>query len=60
VNRRVEALWAQKFESHGVAIDMVDVHMHHTGAANVISQVIYQSDKDDKWIASVRYWVDMA
>jgi hypothetical protein len=54
--KRIEALWAQYYESGSVAQDAADIFIHHIGRDAVISPAVYQKEPDGKWIASVRYW----
>ncbi len=54
--RKIEALWAQYYESSGAAVDATEIFLHHIGRDAVISQAGYQKEPDGKWIASVRYW----
>ncbi len=54
-----QQLWAQKYESCGAAQDALDIFLHDIGMTRIISQSVYQSQKDEKWVAMCRYQGDL-
>lgn len=54
-----QQLWQQKYTTAGTAQDALDVFVHDIGMGRIISQSVYQSQKDEQWVAMCRYSGDL-
>lgn len=55
----MQQLWAQKYSTAVIAQDALDIFLHDIGMGRIISQSVYQSQKDEQWVAMCRYQGDL-